>query len=102
MNERLLPEVLDFFEHRHREDAKSSANLLIFMSVLLAINTLIIGLSWEVSTGLEFLFLGIMTGLWLCGLIDFLSARRRLAAYLRYEYEMKALRESDDFRRREP
>ena len=91
MSERLLPEVLDFFEHRHREDAKSSANRLIFMSVLLAINTLIIGLSWEVSTGLSFLFLGIMTGFWLYGLIDFLSARRLLAAYLRYEYEIKAL-----------
>lgn len=91
MSERLLPEVLDFFENRHREDVKSCANRLIITSVLLAINSLIIGLNWEVSIGLSFFFLGMITAFWLYCLLDLLSARRRLAAYLRYEYEIKAL-----------
>lgn len=91
MSERLLPDVLDFFENIHRDNVKECANRLIIMSVLLAINTLIIGLNWEVSIGLSFLFLGMITGLWISCLIDFLSARRLLAAYLRYEYEIKAL-----------
>lgn len=91
MSERLLPEVLDFFENRHREDVKSCRMRLLMLSVVLAIDIPLTCVNWEKQDSLSLLAMGFLVGAWFWILIDYLSARHMLAAYLRYEYEMKVL-----------
>lgn len=91
MTERLLPEVLDFFEHRHRDNVKECRFRFFLLSAVLTIDILLICVNWEKQDSLSLLLMGILVGAWFWILVDYLSARRLLAAYLRYEYEMKAL-----------
>lgn len=91
MSERLLPEVLDFFENRHREDVKSCRKRLLLLSVLGAIDILVVCSTLDMQDSLSIFGMGFIVGAWFWLLIDYLSARYMLAAYLRYEYEMKVL-----------
>ena len=91
MSERLLPEVLDFFEHVHRDRVKECRFRFLMLSALGAIDILVVCSTLDMQDFLSIFGMGFIVGAWFWLLIDYLSARYMLAAYLRYEYEMKVL-----------